>query len=712
MKFSTLATVLALTTAIALANAKAIDSSQSEPAIDVNADIPARTNQIGIFDRLKHFVDDAIGSDESSDESSKTEEPKEVVSNVTLTTEGSEIEPKAKESDANKADEKEGDEGDDDDDDDDEEEGDEEDEEEESLGEDADIFEAEGEMCDILGDDTSLTVEEADAQKDAIKQANSQAEGEKVDEDEDEDEDEGADHAEETAGETSEKEPSESNQTKEEQKAPEEVIEKQQAPEQVVEEQQAPKQIEEQQVPEEVPEQVVEEQKVPEQIEEQQAPEQVIEEQQAPEQVEGQQAPEQIVEEQQTPEQVPEVQQASEQVTEEQQTDSPSNEGTVAASEAPEAGSIASTTVTAPVAASTPSSATTNSNTAADNPLSKTRHLQDIESTEQDMTSSLQKQLEHARETTASLKGNTLTFKTDVQAAQQSNDPEILKTALAEALEKQKEHEITIKKLRHEVDVERGHATILRHDNQVLRQMKANMHAVAEQEEENISNRLLKRISGLKKEKGELMLQVEQEEEYLTKTLQKKLSQLQKEKIDMENALEQEQEYIVNRLQKQLDAMRMEQSASTSTASSWQDKEHTIGSSLPIGSSPINIAGGGRSSRIHPNPSPTPSPTHKKWIPSHSPSSSDHGPSHPIVDMLKAELTAAKATLNELEREYLVKFKQCNRYRSEVLTLRQEYGLPIASDLLVEDNLPGVLSSTHRTGGTPSRRHINEKFKH
>ncbi|KAG0058401.1 hypothetical protein BGZ90_004974 [Linnemannia elongata] len=180
--------------------------------------------------------------------------------------------------------------------------------------------------------------------------------------------------------------------------------------------------------------------------------------------------------------------------------------------------------------------------------------------------------------------------------------------------------------------------------------------------------------------------------------------QLQKEKIDMENALEQEQEYIVNRLQKQLDAMRAEQSATTSTASSWQDKDHSIGSSLPIGSSPINIAGGGRSSRNNPNPSPTPSPTHKKWIPSHSPSSSDHGPSHPIVDMLKAELTAAKATLNELEREYLIKFKQCNRYRSEVLTLRQELGLPVGSDLLVEDTLPTVLSSTHRTGGTPSRR--------
>jgi len=121
--------------------------------------------------------------------------------------------------------------------------------------------------------------------------------------------------------------------------------------------------------------------------------------------------------------------------------------------------------------------------------------------------------------------------------------------------------------------------------------------------------------------------------------------------VDLENALEQEQEYIVNRLQKQLDAMRMEQSTNTSAASSWQDKEHSIASGLPIGSSPINIAGGGRPSRINSNPSPTPSPTHRKWIPSHSPSSSDHAPSHPIVDMLKAELAAAKVTLLELERE-------------------------------------------------------------
>ncbi|KAF9578258.1 hypothetical protein BGW38_006040, partial [Lunasporangiospora selenospora] len=341
---------------------------------------------------------------------------------------------------------------------------------------------------------------------------------------------------------------------------------------------------------------------------------------------------------------------------------------------------------------------------------SKTRHLQEIESTEQDMASSLQKQLDHVRETAASLKAaaeasaNTTNTKDSPPSTQVTGNPEEMRRALSEALDKQKQQEALVKKLRHELDVERGHVTILRHDNQVLKQMKANMHAAAEQEEENISNRLLKRISGLKKEKGELMLQVEQEEEYLTKTLQKKLSQLQKEKIDIENALEQEQEYIVNRLQKQLDAMRMEQSASTSAASSWQDKDHSISSSLPIGSSPINIAGGGRHSRMNPNPSPTPSPTHKKWIPSHSPSSSDHGPSHPLIDMLKAELAGTKASLNELEREYMVKFKQCNRYRSEVLSLRQEFALPVASDLLVEDTLPIVLSSAYRTGGTPSRR--------
>ena len=50
--------------------------------------------------------------------------------------------------------------------------------------------------------------------------------------------------------------------------------------------------------------------------------------------------------------------------------------------------------------------------------------------------------------------------------------------------------------------------------------------ASAEQEEEYISNKLLKRINSLKREKGELLLRVEQEEEIITSTLQKKLAQV------------------------------------------------------------------------------------------------------------------------------------------------------------------------------------------
>ncbi|CEP17396.1 hypothetical protein [Parasitella parasitica] len=131
--------------------------------------------------------------------------------------------------------------------------------------------------------------------------------------------------------------------------------------------------------------------------------------------------------------------------------------------------------------------------------------------------------------------------------------------------EKCAQQQIHIKKLEFELEMEQGHVKILKHDNKLLRQMTVDMNAMAEQEEEFISNRLLKRITGLKKEKGELLLQVEQEEEYMTNMLQKKLNQLQREKIDMENSLEQEQEYIVNKLQKQLESMKIQQQSQTTS---------------------------------------------------------------------------------------------------------------------------------------------------
>lgn len=114
--------------------------------------------------------------------------------------------------------------------------------------------------------------------------------------------------------------------------------------------------------------------------------------------------------------------------------------------------------------------------------------------------------------------------------------------------------------------------------------------AATEQEEELITNTLMKRMNELKKDRDRLAMQVlhshcgfrietgaqvEQEEEYLTNTLQKKLRevrpishqvgaenstafQLTKEKAELENRLEAEEEYIVNKLQGKLDEVLKE----------------------------------------------------------------------------------------------------------------------------------------------------------
>ena len=55
--------------------------------------------------------------------------------------------------------------------------------------------------------------------------------------------------------------------------------------------------------------------------------------------------------------------------------------------------------------------------------------------------------------------------------------------------------------------------------------------ARAEQEEEFISNTLLKKIQELKKEKEKLAMNYEQEEEYLTNDLSRKLAQVRLQTI-------------------------------------------------------------------------------------------------------------------------------------------------------------------------------------
>lgn len=112
----------------------------------------------------------------------------------------------------------------------------------------------------------------------------------------------------------------------------------------------------------------------------------------------------------------------------------------------------------------------------------------------------------------------------------------------------------------------KGENTLLQVDNSMLKikvkslegqvdQLKrasVDIQAQAEQEEEYISNTLMKTISKLKKDKEQLAKDYEQEEECLTNDLSRKLMQLRKEKRELEETLESEQMSQVQHLQKKI----------------------------------------------------------------------------------------------------------------------------------------------------------------
>ncbi|RDD41435.1 Coiled-coil domain-containing protein 6 [Trichoplax sp. H2] len=92
-------------------------------------------------------------------------------------------------------------------------------------------------------------------------------------------------------------------------------------------------------------------------------------------------------------------------------------------------------------------------------------------------------------------------------------------------------------------------------ENKKLHQDSINIQVRAEQEEEYISNTLLKKIQCLKKEKETLATNYEQEEEYLTNDLTRQLAQLRKEKVQLEKSLEAEQENQVVKLSRRINKL-------------------------------------------------------------------------------------------------------------------------------------------------------------
>ncbi|CAH8286768.1 unnamed protein product [Schistosoma turkestanicum] len=91
--------------------------------------------------------------------------------------------------------------------------------------------------------------------------------------------------------------------------------------------------------------------------------------------------------------------------------------------------------------------------------------------------------------------------------------------------------------------------------NQQLRRNSVSIQAKAEQEEEYISNTLLKKITELKKEKESLALNYEQEEECLTNELNRKFTQLRQEKVALERTLAREQENQVSKLMRRIEKL-------------------------------------------------------------------------------------------------------------------------------------------------------------
>jgi coiled-coil domain-containing protein 6 len=115
-----------------------------------------------------------------------------------------------------------------------------------------------------------------------------------------------------------------------------------------------------------------------------------------------------------------------------------------------------------------------------------------------------------------------------------------------------------------EIDTYKLRVKALQEENKELRKASVNIQVRAEQEEEYISNKLLKKIQSLKKEKETLANNYEREEEYLTNDLSRKLHQLRNEKVQLEQTLEQEQEHMVNKLMRKIEKLEAETNAKQS----------------------------------------------------------------------------------------------------------------------------------------------------
>jgi coiled-coil domain-containing protein 6 len=92
----------------------------------------------------------------------------------------------------------------------------------------------------------------------------------------------------------------------------------------------------------------------------------------------------------------------------------------------------------------------------------------------------------------------------------------------------------------------------LKHECECLRHERDQLALSLDAEEEQISNRLMRKVNELRAEKEILAQQVDCESEKVATRLGRQVSALRQDKIDLENELEAEEESITNRLGRQI----------------------------------------------------------------------------------------------------------------------------------------------------------------
>ena len=129
-----------------------------------------------------------------------------------------------------------------------------------------------------------------------------------------------------------------------------------------------------------------------------------------------------------------------------------------------------------------------------------------------------------------------------------------------------------------------------------LRRESTRTQIRVEEEEEAITNRLMKRLSELKLEKEQIARASESDSEYVANSLTQRLEELKNQKHDIIAAAEAENEFIVNRLNKELEALRVEKNELEKKVQRLS-RSNTPGGGTSSSSPALSLSSGGGLSR-------------------------------------------------------------------------------------------------------------------